>query len=46
MAKIYKKVSYSERDSRIPNNLTESELDKGKVILENFITYFKQKHLS
>lgn len=46
MAKIYKKISFSERDSRVPRNLNDTEVQKGVNIIENFIQLFKQKHLS
>lgn len=46
MADVYKRITFKERDSRIPRTLSSDELQKGKDILENFRTYFISKHLS
>lgn len=46
MAKVYKKISYQNRDSRPYTPLNETDLEKAKTILNNFRTYFIAKHLS
>lgn len=46
MAKIYKSISYTNRDSRPYTNLNETDLQKVNDIINNFKAYFISKHLS
>lgn len=46
MAKVYKKISYSNADSRPYSQLSETDKNRAITILENFRTYFIAKHLS
>ena len=46
MAKIYKSISYTNRDSRPYTNLNETDLQKVNNIIQNFKSYFISKHLS